>query len=83
MCEGEGEDAEDPAVKEGDDGEDEGPPDAAVAEAVVGRVGPADAAHVVVVPPRRERQDADGQADPCKRERGRAQAPAGAVEAAS
>ena len=69
VCEGEGEDSEDPAVEEGDDGEDEGPPDAAVAEAVVGRVGPADAAHVVVVPPRRERQDPDGQADPWKRER--------------
>ena len=64
VCEGEGEDSEDPAVEERDDGEDEGPPDAAVAEAVVGRVGPADAAHVVVVPPRRERQDPDGQADP-------------------
>ena len=63
VCECECEDAEDPAVEEGDDCEDEGPPHAAVAQAVVGRVRPADAAHVVVVPPRREREDPDGEAD--------------------
>ena len=38
-------------------------PHSAVAEAVVGRVGPADAAHVVVVPARGEGEDPDGQAD--------------------
>ncbi len=55
--------AEDPAVEEGDDGENEGPPDAAVAKAVVGGRGAADAANVVVVPAGGEGEDADRQAD--------------------
>ena len=62
MGQGEGQAAEDPAVEEGDDGENEGPADSAVAELVVVGIA-ADGADVVVVPTGGEGQDADGQAD--------------------
>ena len=66
MREGECQASEDPAVEEGDDGEDEAPPDAAGAEAVVLGLSAADALHVVVVPAGGERQDADRHANACK-----------------
>ena len=58
---GEGQASQDETVQEGDDGQDEGPADAASAEVVVVGVGAADASDVVVIPAGGEGQNADGQ----------------------
>ena len=55
---------EDPGVQDGHCRQDEGPPDPAVPQPVVLRVGPADPSHVVVVPASGETQDADRHTHP-------------------
>ena len=67
MCQGERKTAQNPAVKEGDYGQDEGPADSAVAQVVIGGFRSANTSHMFVVPTGGKGENADSKADACRK----------------